>query len=133
MNLAIVDTDVCMVTQVEQGIGGVADTTVLPGQAVARNAQGLLVKASAVAPGYVTGVLISNDGSKVRGTYLRQGIVDVGSALATLPFGAPVYLSDTPGMLSDTPGTVSLKIGEVVAGHAGLPTSPAEKLLRVEI
>lgn len=61
-------------------------------------------------------------------TVLREGIVDVGEALAALAIGAPVYLSDTDGTLADTAGTVSVVVGRVVPGWGSLT---ADKLLLV--
>ncbi len=61
-------------------------------------------------------------------TVVRDGLLDVGEALAALAFGAPVYLSDTDGTLADAAGTVSVIVGRVVPGWGSLA---ADKLLRV--
>lgn len=54
-------------------------------------------------------------------------VLDVGSALSSLNYGADVFLSDTDGTLADAAGTVSTKVGKVVPGWAGT----AKKLLRL--
>lgn len=56
-------------------------------------------------------------------------VIDVGSALSGLNYGAKVYLSDTDGTLADAAGTVAFVAGKVVAGWAGT----AKKLLRIEM
>lgn len=63
-------------------------------------------------------------------TVIRRGLVDVGSALASLNYGALVYLSDTDGTLADAAGTVSTVVGYV---HPGFAESPASKLLMVTL
>lgn len=60
----------------------------------------------------------------------RNAILDVGEALASLNFGAAVYLSDTDKTLADGAGTVSTIIGYVVPGFGA---TTADKLLRVEV
>jgi len=134
-DLVIDPTKVCPVVFVEQGIGGFAEA-ILDGQIVRHDvATGYLTKANAttaIEAGAV-GILISQEGSGKRGTYIRQGVVELGGALSALPFGAKVYLSNTDGSLSDTAGTVPLVVGTVVAGYASLPTSPADKMLRIDL
>lgn len=62
-------------------------------------------------------------------TVVRDGLLDVGEALAALAYGAPVYLSDTDGTLEGTAAaTVDVIIGRVEPGWGGLT---ADKLLRV--
>lgn len=54
-------------------------------------------------------------------------ILDLGSALDGLNYGASVYLGDTDGRLADAAGTVSTVVGKVIPGWAGT----AKKLLRL--
>lgn len=61
-------------------------------------------------------------------TVVREGILDVGEALAALAYGAPIYLSDTDGTFADTAGTTSVIAGRVVAGWGSLT---ADKLFHV--
>jgi hypothetical protein len=134
-DLVIDPTKVCPVVFVEQGIGGFAEA-ILDGQIVRHDvATGYLTKANAttaIEAGAV-GILISQEGSGKRGTYIRQGLVDVGDALAAMNFGAEVFLSNTDGTLGTTAGTVSVVVGTVVAGYASAPTTTADKLLRIDL
>lgn len=61
-------------------------------------------------------------------TVVRDGLLDVGEALAALAYGDPIYLSDTDGTLGTTAGTVSVIVARVVPGWGGLTS---DKLLRV--
>lgn len=61
-------------------------------------------------------------------TVIRDGVIDIGEALAGLAPGDPIYLSDTDGTLATTAGTVSVVFGRVEAGWGGLT---ADLLLRV--
>lgn len=54
-------------------------------------------------------------------------VIDLGSALDSLNYGASVYLGDTDGRLADAAGTVSTVVGKVIPGWAGT----AKKLLRL--
>lgn len=56
--------------------------------------------------------------------------LDMGEALASLNFGAKVYVSDDAGELADAAGTVSKVAGTVVPGFGA--TTP-DKLLRVDL
>lgn len=58
----------------------------------------------------------------------RDCVIDVGSALSTLNYSAPAYLSDTDGTLADAAGTVPFIVGTVIPGWAG----SAKKLLRLD-
>lgn len=63
-------------------------------------------------------------------TAQREGLVDVGEALAALAFGAQVFLSSaTAGAMADAAGTVSVPIGVVWPGWGS--TTP-DKLLKLE-
>ena len=61
-------------------------------------------------------------------TVLVDGVADVGEALASLAFGAPVYLSDTDGLFADAAGTKTVVCGFVVPGNGA---TSSDKLLRV--
>jgi hypothetical protein len=75
------------------------------------------------------GVVFGDDGANTV-TLMRQGILDVGEALAGLNFGAVVYLSDTDATLADGTGTVTVPIGHVIPGWGA--TTP-DKLLQVNV
>ena len=62
-------------------------------------------------------------------TFVRQGIVDLGEAVAGMNYGALVYLSDTDGTLADATGTTTKVVGQVTSGFAA---TTADKLLRIE-
>ena len=65
-------------------------------------------------------------------TIIQQGLMDLGTALNAVNYGAVVYLSDTAtGILGDAAGTVSVVLGRVVPGQALGNT--AERLLRVDL
>lgn len=61
---------------------------------------------------------------------VRRGLVDVGTALTALSYGAAVYLSDTDGTFADSAGTVSTIVGYV---HPGSAESTRSKLLMLTI
>lgn len=61
-------------------------------------------------------------------TVVRDGLVDVGDALANLAYGAPIYVSDTDGTFADSAGTTSVIAGRVEPGWAGVTS---DKLFRV--
>jgi hypothetical protein len=62
-------------------------------------------------------------------TSVRDGLLDVGEALAGLNPGDAIYLSDTDGTLATSGGTVSVIVGRVEPGNANGTTS--DLLLRV--
>lgn len=62
-------------------------------------------------------------------SYVQEGIVDVGDALAGLSIGALVYASDTAGGLADAAGTQSSVVGRVIPGWGNGATP--DKLLSV--
>lgn len=64
-------------------------------------------------------------------TVVRDGLLDVGDALAGLAPGAPIYLSDTDGTLTDDAGdaTVDIIVGRVEPGNTTSGTP--DLLLRV--
>lgn len=80
--------------------------------------------------GTVGGVLLDSVATvNLTGTIAIRGskaILDMGEALASLAFDAPVYLSDTDATLADSAGTVSTVIGRVVPGWNA---TTADKLL----
>lgn len=63
-------------------------------------------------------------------TFVKKGLLNVGSALSALAYGAQVFLSDTDGTLADVAGTVSTVVGYVVPGYGA--TTP-DKLLYVNL
>jgi hypothetical protein len=63
-------------------------------------------------------------------TVVKQGIIDVGDALAGLDYGATVYLSQTAGLLADADPANGVVIGEVVPAFGA---TTADKLLRIDL
>ena len=61
-------------------------------------------------------------------TVVRQGLVDIGDALAGMNYGALVYLSDTDGTLADATGDHE---GCRPGGASAWGNTTADKLLRV--
>ncbi|HRQ15376.1 MAG TPA: hypothetical protein PK205_18920, partial [Promineifilum sp.] len=59
-------------------------------------------------------------------TIINQGVVDVGEAMASLAFGATVYVSNTDGSFGDAAGTVTVAAGIVVPGWGN---TTADRLL----
>lgn len=76
------------------------------------------------------GVIAEEDEAGAVVTIIKQGLLDVGEALAALDYGDPVYLSDTDKTLADAAGTVEKEIGYVAPGWGA---TTADKLLRVHI
>lgn len=77
------------------------------------------------------GIALNTIAANETTTFVRKGLLNVGSALDALAYGATVYLSDTAdGILADTAGTVSTVVGYVVPGYAS--TTP-DKLLFVDL
>lgn len=63
-------------------------------------------------------------------TFIKKGLLNVGSALSALAYGAQVFLSDTDGTLADAAGTVSTVVGYVVPGYGA---ATPDKLLYVNL
>lgn len=63
--------------------------------------------------GNIRGIAISRGAVAAAVTVIKEGILDMGEALASLAYGATVYLSDTDGTLADAAGTVSTVVGYV--------------------
>lgn len=82
----------------------------------------------AAAYGVATGDVVAVAGMPI--TALREGVLDGLELPGTT--GDPVYLSDTDGRLGTTAGTVSLVVGKVIPGTAGL-LGTSHKLLNVEL
>ncbi len=61
-------------------------------------------------------------------TFLADGILDVGAALAALTYDDIIFLSDTDATLADTAGTVTLVVGRTIPGWQN---ETADKLLEV--
>lgn len=76
------------------------------------------------------GIAINTIAANETTTFVKKGLVNVGSALSGLDYGDSVYLSDTDGTLADSAGTVSTIVGYVVAGYGA--TTP-DKLLYVNL
>lgn len=76
------------------------------------------------------GIAINTIAANETTTFVKKGLLNVGSALSSLAYGALVYLSDTDGTLADGAGTESTVIGYVVPGYAS--TTP-DKLLYVNL
>lgn len=78
----------------------------------------------------IVGIVAEEDEAGVVVTVVKQGLLDVGEALAGMDYGEPVYLSDTDKTLADAAGTVSKVIGFVAPGWGH--TTP-DRLLRVNL
>lgn len=76
------------------------------------------------------GILISKDGAGKVGTFLRKGILDLGTALDALTYDDDVFLSNTDGTLADVAGTVSKIVGTTVPGFGDVTP---RRLLRVDL
>jgi hypothetical protein len=63
-------------------------------------------------------------------TIVKKGLLDIGNVLTALAYGAPVYLSDTPGLLADSDPGEAIVIGEVWPSWGA---TTADKLLRVDL
>ena len=64
--------------------------------------------------GNLNGVAVSNQkhtGDSV--TLLRHGLMDWGTALDAMDYGAPIYVSDTDGVFADSAGSTSKVAGRV--------------------
>lgn len=105
-----------------------------PGQAVRLDdSTGKLTKANGTTAdeAQMVGVLATEGGAGVRGTFVRQGLLDVGNALSALDYGATIFLSDTDGALADAAGTIEVPVAVVwpAFGTSGV----ADKLLKVDV
>lgn len=74
--------------------------------------------------------LVTVEASRALTAVKAPAWLDLGEALASLNFGAKVYVSDDAGELADAAGTVSKVAGTVVPGFGA--TTP-DKLLRVDL
>lgn len=78
----------------------------------------------------VVGIVAEEDEAGAVVTVIKQGLLDVGEALAGMDYGEPVYLSDTDKTLADAAGTVSKVVGYVASGWGA---TAADRLLRVNL
>jgi hypothetical protein len=62
-------------------------------------------------------------------TVVREGLLDIGNALADVAFGAALYVSDTDGQIATSAGSASMILGRCVPGWGSLT---ADKLLLVK-
>lgn len=77
------------------------------------------------------GIAINTIAANETTTFVKKGLLNVGTALSGMAYGASVYLSDTDGTLADADdGTTTVIVGEVVPGYAS--TTP-DKLLKVDL
>jgi hypothetical protein len=79
----------------------------------------------------LVGIAIKNaNAQNVTTTFVRKGILDLGDALASLDYGAILYLSATAGKIYDSDPGNSIVIGTVEPawGH-----TTADKVLRVDL
>lgn len=132
-NLTISASAVAIAKEIES-ITLPVDEAVTAGQAVRlATATGKLTKgnASTIAEGRIVGVA-SRSGRHTADavTVIKRGYLDLGSALDSLAYDAPVYLSDTDGALADSPGTIPMVIGRVVPAFG---QTTADKLLYVDV
>lgn len=132
-NLTITASAVSIVKEIES-ITLPVDEAVTAGQAVRlATATGKLTKgnASTIAEGRIAGVAARSSRHTAEAvTVIKRGYLDLGSALDSLAYDAPVYLSDTDGTLADSPGTIPMVIGRVVPAFG---QTTADKLLYVDV
>lgn len=124
-DLVISERDVAPVRVVEH-YSAPAGESIAKGARVSLNSAGRLVNATAAGTIGIAESPAKHGYEAV--TYLKQGTVDLGDALAGLDFGADVHSSATAGAFADAAGTGTEVVGDVVAGYGSL--EPA-KLLRV--
>lgn len=129
-NLTITAADVAPVKVIEQYTAPNGES-LTKGMYGRYSSAGKFEKGKATTAGEVGfgGIVISDDGAQTV-TVMRKGIVDLGEALASLAYGAAVYLSDTDATLADAAGTVSTIVGHVIAGWGA---TSADKLLSVDV
>lgn len=102
------------------------------GNVVAYNAAGRFVKAVAnAAAGGMYGVVRRTVKQGESVTAVRKGVVE-GFNLDALAYGAQVFSSATAGAISDTLGT-GTALGRVIPGRSNRATSPADKLLFIDL
>jgi hypothetical protein len=134
-DLTITSTEVAPV-QVFKAFTGPAAESVSAGQVVRLDTStGKLTLAnasSASEAGQQRGILLRSADPNETATAVEEGLVDVGDALSSLAYDAPVYLSDTDGTLADAAGTVTVLAGRVVPIF-GNGTSTPDKLLAVDL
>lgn len=93
----------------------IPDAAVDVGQVFYVKTNGKVELASAAAAGTAkfAGLAMQKSGGQQAVEGLRRGEA-AGIDVSAMNYGAPVYLSDTPGVLSDTAGTVSVVVGYVM-------------------
>lgn len=89
-----------------------------------------LANATTAAEARIAGIALTTAAANEPVSVLRQGVVEVGAALAAKAYDAAVYLSDTDGTLGDTAGTVSTVVGRVWPGFGA---TTADKLLFIDL
>ena len=133
-DLSITAADVAVVETIEQ-VTGPAHEAVDAGEVcyivAASGKYGLADENDSAPVNDPEGVaVVDANAANISITLIRQGVLDVGDALAGMDYGAPVYLSQTPGKLADADPAAGIVIGEVIPGW-GYTT--ADKLLRVDL
>lgn len=63
-------------------------------------------------------------------TVYNRAVV-AGYDLSAVPYGAPIFISDTQGVLSDTAGTLSIKVGEVIPIYGQTRGNSPMKAIRI--
>ncbi len=110
-----------------------AAAAITKGNAIRINTDGKFELADASAVGTLGDVYIALNTAAIGETVTAVKapvVLDLGTALAALAYGALVYVSDTAGALGDAAGTVSKTAGTVIPSWGD--TTPG-KLLRVEL
>lgn len=120
-----------VVTSYEQFTAN-AGAPITEGAPVRFDAAGKFVPAAADTPANanVYGVAVKTVAAGMAVTAIRRGIIATGG-LDAVAYGAPVYLSATPGRLADAAGTTPVVIGRVVPGqnhNRGTSETPAHLL-----
>lgn len=133
-DLSITAADVAVVETIEQ-VTGPAHEEVEAGEVcyivAASGKYGLADENDSAPVNDPEGVaVVTANAANITITLIRQGVLDVGEALAGMDYGDPVYLSQTPGKMADADPAATIVIGEVIPGW-GYTT--ADKLLRVDL
>lgn len=80
----------------------------------------------------VKGIALKTVAANQAVTIVSRGLIE-GLNLDAIGYGAPVYLSNTPGRVADAAGTVSTIIGYVFGVRGDVPNAPMSKLLKVTL
>ena len=129
-DLTITATAVKPVALYEQLPDGPASEAISAGQPVrldTTSGQYTPANGTTAAEARIAGIALTTAIAGATVSVLRNGLLDVGSALSALSYDAAVYLSDTDGTLGTAAGTVSVAVGGVGPGFGA--TTPDKRRL----